>query len=205
MFLRSKSACSWCNQSKIMYLIAGLGNPGDKYILTRHNVGFLVIDQIIKNLSVCNNINNPNFKSIVIKSSSTLYAKPQTYMNNSGEAISSIARYYDIDLGNIIVIHDDLDLPFGSVKFKLGGGHGGHNGLKSIDTHLSSKEYIRVRVGIGRPIDKTNVANYVLSNFQKDQYDILQDKIIPHIIKAINNIKTNSLQDTQTNFTLKAN
>jgi PTH1 family peptidyl-tRNA hydrolase len=188
-----------------MYLIAGLGNPGDKYILTRHNVGFLVIDQIIKNLSVCNNINNPNFKSIVIKSSSTLYAKPQTYMNNSGEAISSIARYYDIDLDNIIVIHDDLDLPFGSVKFKLGGGHGGHNGLKSIDTHLSSKEYIRVRVGIGRPIDKTNVANYVLSNFQKDQYDILQDKIIPHIIKAINNIKTNSLQDTQTNFTLKAN
>ena len=75
-----------------MYLIAGLGNPGDKYNLTRHNVGFLVIDQIIKNLSVCNNINNPNFKSIVIKSSSTLYAKPQTYMNKSGEAISSIAR-----------------------------------------------------------------------------------------------------------------
>ena len=110
-----------------MHLIVGLGNIGEKYQLTRHNVGFLVIDEITKNLNT-SNINNPNFQSTLLKSGYNLFSKPTTYMNNSGIAVHSIKEYYKIDLENIIVIHDDLDLPFGTVKFKIGGGHGGHNG-----------------------------------------------------------------------------
>jgi len=123
-----------------MYLIAGLGNPGEKYKNTRHNIGFLVIDEITKNLSTTN-INNPTFKAIIKKSLSNFYVKPQTFMNNSGESIVAIANYYNIPNENIIVIHDDLDLSFGTIKFKCDGGHGGHNGLRSIDNHIG-KDYI---------------------------------------------------------------
>jgi peptidyl-tRNA hydrolase, PTH1 family len=183
-----------------MHLIIGLGNIGEKYQLTRHNIGFLVIDEITKNLST-SNINNPNFQSILLKSGYNLFSKPTTYMNNSGIAGHAIKEYYKIDLENIIVIHDDLDLPFGTVKFKIGGGHGGHNGLRSLDAHIG-KEYIRVRIGIGKPQDKNDVANYVLSNFSKEELNKLQD-IIPHTIKAIEALKTEDIDQVKSKFTLK--
>ena len=122
-------------------------------------------------------------------------------MNNSGIAVHSIKEYYKIDLENIIVIHDDLDLPFGTVKFKIGGGHGGHNGLRSLDAHIT-KEYIRVRIGIGKPADKTDVANYVLSNFSKEELNKLTD-IITHTIKAIEALKTEDIDQVKSKFTLK--
>ncbi len=184
-----------------MYLIAGLGNPGDKYVNTRHNIGFLVIDKITKNIPT-SNINNSNFKAIVLKSSNQIFVKPQTYMNLSGEAILPIADYYDIANENIIVIHDDLDLPFGAVKFKIGGSHGGHNGLKSIDANID-KDYIRVRVGIGKPTNKKDVANWVLSDFSKEELKQLNDIIIPHIIKAIEAIKKEPLEKVKSTFTIK--
>jgi len=184
-----------------MYLIAGLGNPGDKYVNTRHNIGFLVIDEITKNIPT-SNINNSNFKAIVLKSSNQILVKPQTYMNLSGEAILPIADYYDIPNENIIVIHDDLDLPFGAVKFKIGGSHGGHNGLKSIDANID-KDYIRVRVGIGKPTNKKDVANWVLSDFSKEELKQLNDIIIPHIIKAIEAIKKEPLEKVKSTFTIK--
>ena len=183
-----------------MHLIVGLGNIGEKYQLTRHNVGFLVIDEITKNLNT-SNINNPNFQSTLLKSGYNLFSKPTTYMNNSGIAVHSIKEYYKIDLENIIVIHDDLDLPFGTVKFKIGGGHGGHNGLRSLDAHIT-KEYIRVRIGIGKPADKTDVANYVLSNFSKEELNKLTD-IITHTIKAIEALKTEYIDQVKSKFTLK--
>jgi peptidyl-tRNA hydrolase, PTH1 family len=183
-----------------MHLIIGLGNIGEKYQLTRHNIGFLVIDEITKNLST-SNINNPNFQSTLLKSGYNLFSKPTTYMNNSGIAGHAIKEYYKIDLENIIVIHDDLDLPFGTVKFKIGGGHGGHNGLRSLDAHIG-KEYIRVRIGIGKPQDKNDVANYVLSNFSKEELNKLQD-IIPHTIKAIEALKTEDIDQVKSKFTLK--
>lgn len=183
-----------------MHLIVGLGNIGDKYELTRHNVGFLVIDEMTKNLTT-SNINNPNFHSILLKSGYNLFSKPTTYMNNSGLAVGAIKEYYKIDIENIIVIHDDLDLPFGTVKFKIGGGHGGHNGLKSIDARIG-KEYIRVRVGIGKPQDKAEVANYVLSNFSKEELNRLKD-IIPHIIKAIDALKSEDIDFVKTKFSMK--
>lgn len=183
-----------------MHLIVGLGNIGDKYELTRHNVGFLVIDEMTKSLTT-SNINNSNFHSTLLKSGYNLFSKPTTYMNNSGLAVHAIMEYYKIDLEDIIVIHDDLDLPFGSVKFKVGGGHGGHNGLRSLDSHIG-KEYIRVRIGIGKPKDKSDVANYVLSNFSKEELNKLQD-IIAHTIKAIEALKIETIEQVKTKFTLK--
>ena len=183
-----------------MHLIVGLGNIGEKYQLTRHNIGFLVIDEMTKNLST-SNVNNTNFQSTLLKSGYNLFAKPTTYMNNSGVAVHAIKEYYKIDLENIIVIHDDLDLPFGTVKFKIGGGHGGHNGLRSLDSHIG-KDYIRVRIGIGKPADKGDVANYVLSNFSKEELNKLQD-IIPHTIKAIEALKTEEIDLVKSKFSLK--
>lgn len=183
-----------------MYLIVGLGNIGEKYQFTRHNIGFMVIDEITKNLST-SNINNPNFQSTLLKSGYNLFSKPTTYMNNSGMAVHAIKEYYKIDLENIIVIHDDLDLPFGTVKFKIGGGHGGHNGLRSLDSHIG-KDYVRVRIGIGKPKEKLDVANYVLSDFSKEEMKLLQD-IIPHTIKAIESLKTEEIDVVKTKYTLK--
>ena len=183
-----------------MYLIVGLGNIGEKYQLTRHNVGFMVIDGITKNLST-SNIQKSNFHSTLEKSGYDLYAKPTTYMNNSGMAVQAIKEYYKLGIENIIVIHDDIDLPFGTVKFKIGGGHGGHNGLKSIDAHIG-KDYIRVRIGIGKPQDKADVANYVLNNFSKEELNKLED-IIPHIINAINALKSEEIEQIKSKFTLK--
>ena len=185
-----------------MFLIAGLGNPGEKYSHTRHNIGFLIIDKIVKNLSLSNNINNPNFKAIVTKSQNSLYVQPQTFMNLSGESIVSIADYYDIPNSNIIIIHDDIDLEFGSLKFKIGGGHGGHNGLKSIDSHIG-KDYTRIRVGVSKPSNKLDVANYVLSNFSKDEFIQLNDTIINQAINAIQSLQnSNDIEYIKSNFTI---
>ena len=183
-----------------MHLIVGLGNIGEKYQLTRHNIGFMVIDEITKNLST-SNIQKSNFHSTLEKSAYDLYSKPTTYMNNSGMAVQAIKEYYKLEMEDIIVIHDDIDLPFGTVKFKIGGGHGGHNGLRSIDAHIG-KEYIRVRIGVGKPQDKADVANYVLNNFSKEELNKLQD-IMPHIINAIKALKSEDIEQVKSKFTLK--
>jgi len=183
-----------------MYLISGLGNPGDKYKYTRHNIGFLVIDEITKDL-VSTNINNSNFQAIVQKQNSDIYVKPQTFMNTSGESILSIAEYYNVSNDNIIIIHDDLDLEFGSVKFKIGGGHGGHNGLRSIDSHIGN-DYIRIRIGIGKPQRKEDVSNYVLSNFTKEEL-IKLEGIISHVIQSIKALKSLPLDEVKSTFTIK--
>ncbi|MDQ6982232.1 MAG: aminoacyl-tRNA hydrolase [Mariprofundus sp.] len=137
-----------------MKLLVGLGNPGNKYKETRHNIGFRFLDLLAKSEGLCFAA-APRFYAETVRWESpagrVLLVKPQTFMNNSGEAVGALARFYQIAEQNIIVVYDDLDLPVGKMRIKKGGGHGGHNGLRSIHAHLPSADYVRVKVGIGRP------------------------------------------------------
>ncbi len=154
-------------------LIVGLGNPGQAYEHNRHNIGFLVIDELIRRFNATE-IKKSSFQGTLFKSDSHYFLKPTTYMNLSGNSIATVKQFYKID--DVLVIHDDLDLLFGALRFKKGGGHGGHNGLKSTD-NMISKEYIRVRMGIGKPEHKGEVASYVLSDFSSVQQPYLQEWI----------------------------
>lgn len=148
-----------------MTLIVGLGNPGKAYEKNRHNIGFMVIDYLIDSLKA-SSIKKSSFDGELFKKDDIYLLKPTTFMNLSGKSVLAVTQFYKIK--KLIVIHDDLDLEFGALRFKIGGGSGGHNGLKSIDS-LIGKEYIRVRMGIGKPGQKEMVASYVLSDFDKEQ------------------------------------
>ena len=147
-------------------LIVGLGNPGKKYFKTRHNVGFDWVDNLILNKNV-EFKEFSKFKSNIAKIDfifgSVFILKPLTFMNNSGIAVSLFVNYYNIELDDIIIVHDELDLKPGSIVFKSGKGHGGHNGLRSVINHLGDKSFDRLRVGIGHPGEKSLVSDYVLS------------------------------------------
>jgi len=156
-----------------MKLVVGLGNPGLEYASTRHNIGFMVIDELLSRCSA-QDVSKNSFKGNAYKSDAAIFLKPLTYMNLSGQSILKVKNFYKTS--QTIVIHDDLDLPFGSLRFKLGGGHGGHNGLRSADSAIT-KEYIRVRMGIGRPQNKGEVSSFVLSSFSKDEEVCLDEWI----------------------------
>ncbi|MCF6172395.1 MAG: aminoacyl-tRNA hydrolase [Campylobacteraceae bacterium] len=156
-----------------MNLIVGLGNPEEKYKQNRHNVGFMIIDALLGELP-CASINKNNFKGQLYKHRDTLFLKPMTYMNLSGQSVRAVNDYFKIE--KIIVIHDDLDLEMGTLRFKYGGGNGGHNGLKSIDEHIG-KDYLRVRIGIGKPKDKDKIISHVLSDFSFCEKEELIDII----------------------------
>jgi len=182
-----------------MTLIVGLGNPDLQYKNNRHNVGFMVIDALIDDQSSCEKITKANFKGELFKAPSMLLLKPTTYMNLSGESVRAVDDYFKPD--HIIVIHDDLDLPFGTLRFKIGGGHGGHNGLRSIDAHIGA-EYIRVRIGIGKPVHKSDVAKYVLSDFSACQREFLPE-ILLHVKKSIQALLTQDLKEVSLQYSLK--
>lgn len=153
-----------------MTLIVGLGNPTDKYKNNRHNIGFMVIDKLIDDHNATN-ITKAPFKGALYKSKDLLFLKPFTYMNLSGESVSAVESYYKPD--QVIVIHDELDVAFGEIRFKNGGSHGGHNGLRSIDAHIGT-DYDRLRLGISRPKFKGDVTNHVLNDFSKEQQPCLK-------------------------------
>ena len=162
-----------------MWLIVGLGNPGDKYKNNRHNIGFMAVD------SISSDISSSSFKAKFqgqlsegrIGSDKIVLLKPSTYMNDSGRSVGAAAKFYKIAHENIIVIHDELDIDPLKVKVKKGGGAGGHNGLKSIDAHLGDKNYWRIRLGIGHPGDKNRVSGYVLNDFSKEEKPKFEDLI----------------------------
>ncbi len=158
-----------------MKLIAGLGNPGVEYQATRHNVGFMTIDYLARNQETA--LQRQGFETLYGKgwmgSEAILLAKPQTYMNLSGRALARLLSYFKAAVEDLIVIHDDLDLPFGTVRVKKGGGSGGHKGLLSIVEYLDSSEFLRVRIGIGKPVRKSMVERYVLSPFSEDEKVVL--------------------------------
>ncbi|WP_375326783.1 aminoacyl-tRNA hydrolase [Candidatus Tisiphia endosymbiont of Nemotelus uliginosus] len=165
-----------------MKLVVGLGNTGIDYQNTRHNAGFSAVDFLSHHYDLPWAI-KPKFHSElaqgVIGEHKILVAKPLTYMNLSGIAVQTIRLYYGIKPQDIFVLHDDIDLEVGRIKYKLGGGHGGHNGLKSLDQHIGNN-YHRVRIGVGRPLLHQNVANYVLAPFTKEE-----SKIIGRSIKIV--------------------
>jgi PTH1 family peptidyl-tRNA hydrolase len=163
-------------------LIVGLGNPGDRYRISRHNAGFLVLDKLAGNNDV--GVSTSKFDSRIgkglISNSPVLLAKPQTYMNLSGVAVGKLVRFFKINRADVIVIHDDLDLEFNDIRIKVGGGDGGHKGIRSIIDHLGDPEFIRVRFGIGKPVRKEMTEGYVLEPFSEDEM-----KILPHIIARV--------------------
>ena len=166
-------------------LFVGLGNPGEKYKNNRHNVGFMALDC----LSAFHKFGRSRTKFLgrtamgSLEERKLISFKPQTFMNESGRAVREASNFYKIGPERIIVFHDELDLPFGQVRVKKGGGHAGHNGLKSIDENIGI-EYYRIRIGISHPGDKDKVTNHVLSDLSKEDVEILQ-KILTSIAENI--------------------
>jgi peptidyl-tRNA hydrolase, PTH1 family len=156
-------------------LIVGLGNPGKKYARTRHNVGTDAIELIAQRLSVSLKVGRDRAQVVEtrIGDHAVVLAVPTTWMNDSGEAVGPIARRYKIPAANIIVIHDELDLEPGAVKLKMGGGLAGHNGLKSVSQHMGTNDYMRVRIGVGKPSTKEQGADHVLSSIPPAERKIL--------------------------------
>lgn len=187
-----------------MKLIVGLGNPGMDYAKTRHNAGFMVLDEIADRLNV--NVNTKKFKALIgnakINGEAVILMKPQTYMNLSGEAVGECARFYNIDLEDILVLVDDLDLPVGKIRLREKGSSGGQNGLKSIISHLGSQEFKRIRLGIGKdPLMVT--ADYVLGKMSKadrELFDEAKDKAASAAIDFINK----PFQDVMNHYNKKA-
>ena len=172
------------------YLIVGLGNFGEEYEKTRHNCGFLCIDEILKNYNItgCQKKFKAEIYTCELFSKKVIIAKPQTYMNKSGVAVSEIKKFFKIPIENIFVFHDDLDLEFCKVKYKLGGGSAGHNGIKNI-LYLTGKDtFPRVKIGVGKkPNPQWDLADWVLSHYTKEESAQMQDvyKKIPDVCRLI--------------------
>lgn len=163
-----------------MKIIVGLGNPGKKYERTRHNAGFMVLDELAKNLrtDVAQEKHHALIGKARIDAEAVVLAKPQTYMNDSGRSVAAILRDTYSAVSELIVIHDELDLPLGTVRVKTGGGHGGHNGLRSLIDQLGSPDFIRVRIGVGRPEPGRETADYVLSPFLAEERQIAAEAVV---------------------------
>lgn len=177
------------------HLIIGLGNPGKRYEQTRHNIGFMTLDALAAQLEI--DLKQKSFNALwgkgALAGKNVLLAKPQTFMNLSGTAVRQLQSFFKTDISNLIVIHDDLDLPFGSIRLKAGGGTAGHKGLASIESNLGSSEFTRVRLGIGKPVDKSRIEGYVLEPFRKEEQTVLPD-VIQRAADASAEIVLNGLQ-----------
>jgi PTH1 family peptidyl-tRNA hydrolase len=161
---------------RTLHVVAGLGNPGDKYGGTRHNVGFFVIDALSSEYSIP--LDRRKFDAFYgrgsVKDEEVVLIKPQSYMNRSGIPICRFMDYFEISHRNMLVIHDDIDLVYGRIKIKAKGGHGGHNGVRSIIDTLGDDNFTRLRVGIGRSENESNVTGHVLGRFRSDEKKLLE-------------------------------
>jgi PTH1 family peptidyl-tRNA hydrolase len=183
LFVFSLLRCIFIKNEKIkglfMYLIVGLGNPGKQYAETRHNVGFMALDYLADKNNL--NFTDSKWKASIAKAvawdESVILLKPATFMNLSGTAVTQAVHYYKIQTDNIIIIHDDLDMDFGRVKIVSGGGDGGHKGIRSIIEHLGTKNFSRIKIGIGRPPGPVLPEKYVLGKFDSDEKEIVEQKM----------------------------
>lgn len=151
------------------WLIVGLGNPGPRYELTRHNVGQMVVDELAARRGEAFRAHKANARVVETwlrpGGAKLILAKPNTFMNVSGGPVAGLAKFYGVDAEHVVVVHDELDIPFDTIKLKTGGGHGGHNGVRDVAKALDSSEFARVRVGIGRPVGRQDPADWVLDPF----------------------------------------
>ncbi len=165
-------------QHVVPRLVVGLGNPGPEYDDTRHNAGFWFVDRLARELGtelrresrfhgLCGHVRNPDLWLL----------EPQTFMNRSGQAVAALARFYRVLPAEILVVHDELDIPPGQLRLKFGGGLGGHNGLKDITSHLGSQEFWRLRIGIGHPGDRSEVVNFVLKPPRREEWLLVDESL----------------------------
>lgn len=182
-----EGSSSYSQKDNDMWLFVGLGNPGEKYAKNRHNAGFMVLDAVCDAFPAFGAYRSKFQGQIAegrIENQKVLLLKPETYMNNSGQSVAQAVKFYKIDVDKIVVFHDELDIDPSTVRVKRGGGNAGHNGLKSIQAHLGTPDFWRVRIGIGRPRHEGQVSNYVLDDFSKEErtdfdplVDFMGDKV----------------------------
>ena len=177
-------------------LFVGLGNPGSQYEKNRHNVGFMAVSRIVENhsFSPWKNKFRGSISNGLLRNQKIIILKPNTFMNLSGQSVGEVIRFYKIPSSKVIVFHDEIDFPLGKLKFKSGGGHAGHNGLRSISEHIGS-DYIRIRIGVGHPGNKNAVANYVLGDFSK-----VEQETITQILKVISTEAPDLTLENATDF-----
>lgn len=188
-------------------LVVGLGNPGPDYADTRHNVGQMVIAELARRTGTKLSAHKSNSRAATVRLAGSggapgpaaVLAVPMSYMNLSGGPIAALARYHRIELANVVVIHDDIDLPFASVRLKRGGGDGGHNGLKDITKALGAPDYVRVRVGVGRPPGRMDPADFVLKAFSATERTDLP-WLIDHSADAVEALLNDGLEAAQQRF-----
>ncbi|MEV0245018.1 aminoacyl-tRNA hydrolase [Nocardia sp. NPDC050712] len=162
-------------------LVVGLGNPGSEYERTRHNIGFLVADVLAERVGGRFAVHKKSGADLLqarLDGRQVLIAKPRSFMNVSGRPVAALAKFFSVPPTEVIVVHDELDLPFGAIKLKRGGGEGGHNGLRSVSSALTTKDYLRTRIGIGRPPGRQDPADYVLK-----QFAVPERKEVPVIVE----------------------
>jgi len=185
----------------IPYLIAGLGNPGPKYRHNRHNVGFMVLDAFAEHTQIP--IQRVQFRTLVGKGLfhevRLVLAKPQTYMNVSGQAVVPLMKFYKIPPERMIVVHDDLDLPFGTLRLRPEGGAGGQHGVESIITKLGRRDFARLRIGIGRPPGRMDPRDYVLHNFDPPEVEFLP-AVLQHAVDAIISFIQDGIEKAMNDF-----
>lgn len=183
------------------FLVVGLGNPGREYQNNRHNVGFILIDRLLVRLGA--RMRRMQAKSLVAScrydESKLILAKPQTYMNLSGQAVKSLSRFYKIPLEHLLVVHDDLDLPLGTIRIRPGGGPGGQKGIASTIEQLGTQDFCRLRIGIGRPPGRMDPAAYVLQDFSKSDLKLLSE-VLDHAADAVNTFITDGINTAMNKF-----
>lgn len=182
-------------------LVVGLGNPGPKYADTRHNVGFAVVDRLAARAGTRFKAHRglADVAETRLAGARVVLAKPRSYMNVSGGPVASVLRYYGVPVSELVVVHDDLDLGFGTIRLKRGGGEGGHNGLRSISQSLGSRDYLRVRFGIGRPPGRIDPADHVLRRFSAGERAEV-DLAVELCADAVEALLADGLEPTQNRF-----
>lgn len=185
-----------------MHLIVGLGNPGAEYAKTRHNAGFLLVEKLASQWKA-DWRSERKFVAKVAKAAhggkKILLCEPQTFMNLSGEAVAAVVKYYQVPLANVLVVVDDADLPLGEIRLRPGGGSGGHHGLESVAQHLGSKEYARLRLGIGRKNEARQITGHVLGKFSADENAVLE-KVLERAAGQIDCWLKSGLQKAMSQF-----